>query len=98
MTNGSGRNGCRAEYGEGSRGADGCVAPPAPVPLLGRLRADVNREIAELGFRARDLDKLIGRQADLLDTIEHDLEALARRREEARTREAAEAETPSPAR
>lgn len=85
MSHGSGRQARRAEYGEGSREtATGCVAPSAPV-IPFRLRAEVDREIASAGFRDRDLDKLIGRQAELLDTIERDLEELGRRREEART-------------
>lgn len=57
MTHGSGQLD-RAEYGEGS---------PAPAPVLPfRTRAEVNAEIATAGIRARDLDKLVRRQARLI--------------------------------
>ena len=39
-----------------------------------RLRSEVDAELADFGFRKRDLDGLIERQAEFLDQVERDLE------------------------
>jgi hypothetical protein len=80
MSHGSGRQARRAEHGEGSHETadNGCVAPSAPV-ISFRLRADVDREIANAGIRDRDLDKLIARQRAFLEVARRDLVALEAR-------------------
>jgi hypothetical protein len=46
--------------------------PVIPV----RLRSEVDGELADYGFRMRDLDRLIEREARFLEQVERDLEWL----------------------
>jgi len=46
--------------------------PVIPV----RLRSEVDAELADYGFRKRDLDKLIDRESRFLDQVDRDLEWL----------------------
>lgn len=50
------------------------------APPIGQLRVDVDREIAEYGFRKRDLDRLIARQCRFIHQAERDLEWLRSKR------------------
>jgi negative regulator of sigma E activity len=42
------------------------------IPM--RLRSEVDAELAAYGFRKRDLDRLIEREAEFLELVERDLE------------------------
>jgi hypothetical protein len=44
------------------------------IPM--RLRSEVDAELADYGFRIRDLDKLIRRESRFLERVEADLEWL----------------------
>jgi parvulin-like peptidyl-prolyl isomerase len=44
--------------------------PVIPV----RLRSEVDAELADYGFRKRDLDRLIAREAEFLEQVDADLE------------------------
>ena len=52
------------------------VGEAVNAPPIGRLRAEVDAEIAEYGFRIRDLNKLVARQCRFLEQAERDLERL----------------------